>query len=136
MKKLGNINIIGTEYTVYYYPNEFKELNQDSRERDERYGIKRENPEEKVDGYCDYSAKEIRIFNDDFTHPEYFQMIMRHEICHAFLFEIGNTNHNNEEMIDKLSKWTPQIMRLTEEGMEMIKRATSKKEPRSKKTDK
>ena len=62
-----------------------------------------------LDGYCDYMSKEIRIYNDTFTDKNYFEMTLRHEITHAFLYEIGNSNYDNEEFVDKISKWVPQI---------------------------
>ena len=135
MIKLGKINIVGIEYDLFLYENEFEQLNKDSRERDERYNIKKEDPTQNIDGYCDYSSKEIRVFIDKYTSKDYFEMTLRHEITHAFLYEIGNTNCNNEEFVDKISKWVPQIHSMTNQGMGMIRHARSKKEQRSEKTD-
>lgn len=119
MKEVGKINVLDVSYTIYLYYDKFKELNDDARERDNRYNVKKED-DRNLDGYCDYMAKEIRIFDDKFTSKEYFEMTLRHEITHAFLYEIGNTNCDNEEFVDKISKWVPQIMKLSNQGLEMI----------------
>lgn len=121
MKKIGAIDIVGTKYTLFTY-NKFEELNKDAQERDERYDMKKEDYH--LDGYCDYQAKEIRIFMDEYTSREYLEMTLRHELTHAFLYEIGNSNHDNEEFVDKISKWTPQIMSLSNRGLELMKLAS------------
>ena len=118
MKKLGTIDVVGIPYTIYLYANEFELLNKDAEERDKRYNVKKE--EYALDGYCDYQMKEIRIFKDEYTSKDYFEMTLRHEITHAFLYEIGNANHDNEEMVDKISKWVPQINKLMEAGLNVI----------------
>lgn len=108
MRKIGKVDIVGTPYTIYLYEEgEFKALQDDAKERDERY--LQPAKEGALDGYCDYMSKEIRIYNDSFTDIKYFEMTLRHEISHAFLYEIGNSNYDNEEFVDKLSKWVPQI---------------------------
>lgn len=119
MNKIGTLNIVGVEYSLLYH-SDFKELQDISKERDDRYRLEGEEPpkREALDGYCDYSSKEIHVFCDTFTAKDYFYMTLRHEITHAFLYEIGNTNHNNEEFVDKISKWTPQISNIFNEGME------------------
>lgn len=118
MKKLGTIDVVGIPYTIYLYANEFELLNKDAEERDKRYNVKKE--EYSLDGYCDYQMKEIRIFKDEYTSKDYFEMTLRHEITHAFLYEIGNANHDNEEFVDKISKWVPQINKLMEAGLNVI----------------
>lgn len=120
MKKIGKVDIIGIPYTIYLYVNEYDKINADAKERDERYG---ENKHENLDGYCDYSAKELRIFCDKYTSKEYFEETLRHEICHAFLYEIGYEHHSDEEFINKLSKWVPQIDKIFDEGMRRIRYA-------------
>ena len=110
---------MGIPYTIYLYINEFKKLNEDARERDERYEMKKD--EYYLDGYCDYQMKEIRIFIDKYCSEEYFSMTLRHELTHAFLYEIGNTNHDNEEFVDKISKWVPHINNLFDGAMEVIR---------------
>lgn len=121
MKKIGKVDVVGVEYTLYLYVNEFKKLNEDAKERDDRYGIERK--EESLDGYCDFQSKEIRIFCDKYTSQSYFEMTLRHEITHAFLYEIGNANYDNEEFVDKISKWVPQISKIFDEGMRRIRYA-------------
>lgn len=118
MKVLGKINIVGVDYTLYYYENEFEKLQNDAKERDTRY--MGEPRKDKIDGYCDYMSKEIRIFNDEYTNVEYFKMTLRHEICHAFLYEIGNSNCDDEDFIDKLSKWSSKIMEIFNEGLDLL----------------
>lgn len=120
MKIIGKINIVGVEYTLFLYEEieEFKKLQEDSKERTERYLGK---PEElALDGYCDYFTKEIRVYRDAKMHPAYFRMTLRHEIAHAFLFEIGNSNCDDEDLIDKISKWTPTINACFLEGMKLL----------------
>ena len=68
-------------------------------------------------------AKEIRVFGDEYTSEEYFKLTLRHEITHAFLYEIGNSNCDDEDYVDKISKWVPQISKIFDVGMEMIKNA-------------
>jgi hypothetical protein len=119
MKEVGKVNVLDVPYTIYLYYDEFKKLNEDAQERDNRYNVKKDD-DRNLDGYCDYMAKEIRIFDDKFTSKEYFEMTLRHELTHAFLYEIGNTNCDNEEFVDKISKWVPQISKIANQGLEMI----------------
>ena len=111
IQRIGKIDIIGIPYTLWVYKNAYKELNEDAKVRDARYMMEKENPV-LLDGYCDYQAKEIRVFVDDYTAPEYFDATLRHEICHAFLYEVGYTHHDDEDFIDKLSRWIPQINKI------------------------
>lgn len=119
MKKLGKITIIDTEYTVFTYGDgEFKQLQDDANERDTRYlGEPRTGT---IDGYCDYMQKEIRVYDDKYTDRKYFEMTLRHEITHAFLYEIGYAHHDDEEFIEKLSKWVPLLEKYFQRGKIMI----------------
>lgn len=75
------INVLGTEYTIF--EEEFKD--------------------NEFDGYCDYTAREIHIRNDNVNNVGNFENLMkkqlRHEIVHAFLSESGlqaNFEHHNQ----------------------------------------
>ena len=75
MRKIGKVDIVGTPYTIYLYEEgEFKALQDDAKERDERY--LQPAKEGALDGYCDYMSKEIRIYNDSFTDIKYFEMTL------------------------------------------------------------
>lgn len=129
MTKLGSIKILDVLYTLNLWKN-FKELQEYAINRDKRYGHDT-NDKDLLDGFCDYQSKEINIFTDEYTDPEYFDMTLRHEICHAFLYEIGYSHHNDEELIDKLSKWIPRINDIFNQGRMLIENARVKEEPRS-----
>jgi len=137
MQKIGTINICGIPYTVVYYKDKFKEINLALRERNAKYKVDDDEKPEKlnVDGYCDYNTKEIHIYNDDNTSEYYFEQTLLHEISHAFLYEIGYAHHDDEEFIDKLSKWVPQIYDIFCEGMEVITHAKNSKRSQSKKAN-
>lgn len=133
MQKIGTINICNVPYTVILYKDQYKEINKAMRDRNERYRLDDEEEEKKnaIDGYCDYSTKEIHVFTDDNTNEYYFKQTMLHEISHAFLYEIGYAHHGDEEFIDKISKWVPQIYNIFNEGMKCydksIKKSSGKK---------
>lgn len=127
MKKLGKVDVVGIPYTIYLYNDEFKLLNEHATERDNRYNQKTQD-KGPLDGYCDYMSKEIRVFGDEYTSPDYFEMTLRHEITHAFLYEIGNSNCDDEDYIDKISKWVPQINKIFDAGMELIVNARTEEE--------
>ena len=129
MTKLGKIKILDILYTLNLW-RDFKALQEYAINRDKRYGHDTDN-KELLDGFCDYQAKEINIFVDEYTDPKYFDMTLRHEICHAFLYEIGYSHHDDEEMIDKLSKWVPRINDIFDQGRMLIENARVKEEPRS-----
>lgn len=135
MQKLGSILICNIPYAIVLYENEFEKINMNLRERNDRYTIDKDEEEKKsnVDGYCDYSSKEIHIFRDHLTSKHYFKQTLTHEITHAFLYEIGYAHHDDEEFVDKLSKWVPQIQDIVTEGLEVIKDAKSFKEFKGKK---
>lgn len=68
---MKTVNILGTEYKVIMEP--FKDKD--------------------IDGYCDYTSREIRIRDDNVNEVGDFDELMRkqlrHEIIHAFLAESG-----------------------------------------------
>lgn len=120
MQRIGKIDIIGVPYTLYLYEDEYELLNKHARERDARYLMEKDE-KTLLDGYCDYQAKEIRVFRDKYTSKEYFEATLRHEICHAFLYEAGYAHHDDEEFIDKLSRWIPQINKIFDFSITSIK---------------
>lgn len=108
MRKIGSVEVVGVDYTLYLYEDgEFETLQNDAADRDKRYLAPAR--EDKIDGYCDYVQKEIRVYRDKFTDYHYFEQTVRHELVHAFLYEVGNSNHGDEDYVDKISKWTPHI---------------------------
>jgi hypothetical protein len=118
--RIGKIDVVGVPYTLWLYRDEYKKLNEHARERDERYLMGKDD-RTLLDGYCDYQAKEIRVFCDEFTSKDYFEATLRHEICHAFLYEVGYSHHDDEEFIDKLSRWIPQINKIFDFSIASIK---------------
>lgn len=68
---MKTVNILGTEYKVIREP--FKDKG--------------------IDGYCDYTSREIKIRDDNVNEVGDFDELMRrqlrHEIIHAFLAESG-----------------------------------------------
>ena len=74
-----------------------------------------------LDGYCDYSSKRIVIkdFNNvtgakasDFPHV-HANLVLRHEIIHAFLYESGLSNYRSDEtLIDWLAIQFPKMATL------------------------
>lgn len=68
---MTTVNILGTEYKVIREPFADKD----------------------IDGYCDYTSREIRIRDDNVNEVGDFDELMRkqlrHEIIHAFLAESG-----------------------------------------------
>ena len=103
------VNILGTDYKIFY---------------------ETENPRfDEVDGYTDYSTKEIHIQiqmpSKDIMHNlKYYQdYVLRHEIIHTFLYESGlDTQSNetemwarNEEMVDWLAIQFSKIVKVFKE---------------------
>lgn len=102
MKK---VNILGAEYSIYYY------------------GRKEDKTLETRDGYTDNYSKRIVInetFSDDWDKDSvkvYQKKVLRHEILHAYLYESGlDVNSNkayswaeNEEMVDWFAIQIPKI---------------------------
>lgn len=98
------VNVLGTYYTIQY-----KEL-----------GVKG------IDGYCDYTSKEIAIRSDNENGVNDFESLqkkqLRHEIIHAYLSESGlqsNFEHANrwghdETMIDWIAIQFPKILKTFE----------------------
>ena len=101
---MTTVNILGTEYKVY------------------REKIK----DKDVDGYCDYSSKEIKIRDDNVNEVGDFDGLMRkrlrHEIIHAFLAESGlqaNYEHyrqfgHDETIVDWFAIQFPKMIKAFE----------------------
>ena len=126
MITLGKIKIVDTFYDVIFW-RDFKALQEHAKARDLRYLHEKEKWEP-LDGYCDYSAKELHVFRDEFTSEKYFNMTLTHEITHAFLYEIGFTHHDDEDLIDKISKWLPRLEEIVNQGKGLIENARTKEE--------
>lgn len=72
--------------------------------------IKKKMHDEKCDGYCDYTSKEIVIRKDNYNNVGNFDWLMkkqlRHEIIHAFLSESGcNQILNIARNLDMKKQW-------------------------------
>lgn len=85
---MRKVNILGTEYTIIH----------------ETFG------NDDVDGYCDYTAKEIHLRSDNYNNLGDFEHLMnkqaRHEIIHAFMAESGlqsNWEHTTQWGHDELT---------------------------------
>ena len=101
------VSILGTEYTVF------------ERTESEDARLKH------CDGYCDTSTKEIviRLIERDLMSKrnlgQYRNVVIRHEVIHAFLAESGldGNGHKaghwetNEEMVDWFAIQFPKIMK-------------------------
>ncbi len=104
------VNILGTEYSIYFRNEKDDEL-LDGKCRD---------------GYTDHSAHEIIICNkkDDCELRDYEnwkRVVLRHELLHAFLFESGLDSSSitpygawavNEEMVDWFAIQSPKIYKI------------------------
>lgn len=102
---MQKVNILGTEYKVIREP--FKDKD--------------------IDGYCDYTSKEIRIRDDNVNEVGDFDELMRkqlrHEIIHAFFAESGlqeNFEHykqfgHEETIVDWFAIQFPKIMKVFKE---------------------
>ncbi len=98
---MTTVNILGTEYKVISEP--FKDKD--------------------IDGYCDYTSREIRIRDDNVNEVGDFDELMRkqlrHEIVHAFLAESGlqsNYEHykqfgHEETIIDWIAIQFPKMIK-------------------------
>lgn len=114
MKKLNSINICESKYKIYWH-DDFEKLQQLNKINNERYFPEKElDKDKKIDGYCDYTSKEIHVFMDKYQSDDYSKMVVRHEITHAYLYEIGYTYCSDEEFVDKVCKWTPTLTSLTD----------------------
>ena len=99
------VDILGAEYTIYYKTNKEDSLLKN------------------VDGYCDYTTKEIvvkeakREVGDLGNFKRIKNRILRHELIHAFLYESGLWCNSygvdkwaeNEEMTDWIAIQYPKI---------------------------
>ena len=123
---IGKVKVLGIDYDIILHCD-FKKLNEKALARDERYLLVKQDEKDRkpLDGYCDYTYKEINIFIDEYTAKKYFEATVRHELCHAFLYEIGNTNYDNEDLVEQLSRWIPQITSITNSALDVIKNARS-----------
>ncbi len=106
------VHILGTEYKILIV-------------EDEDYRNDRE-----ADGWCDFSTKEIFIFNyvqnkESFRDLiAYQKKVIRHEITHAFLYESGLDLNSlsggawarNEEMVDWMAIQIPKIYQAYKEA--------------------
>lgn len=114
MKEIGKVKIINKEYRIYGY-EELKEINEAYNKACEGCEIE-DNKEnrEVVDGFCDYCKKEIHILvRED---KEYEEEVLRHEVTHCLLFQMGYSFHNDEEWVEKISK----ISKVLEDTIESI----------------
>lgn len=80
-----------------------------------------------IDGYCDYTSKEIHIRNDNVNKVGDFKELMkkqtRHEIIHAFMSESGlqsNWEHvqqfgHDETTVDWIAIQFPKLLKTFEE---------------------
>ena len=104
------IDILGTTYTIK------------SQKRAEN---KQFTADEYMDGYTDYSIKEIVICDQESEDgcmedlKAYEDQVLRHEIVHAFLFESGlhacSDWATNEEIVDWLAIQIPKIIKAIKE---------------------
>lgn len=95
----NTVNVLGTEYKV---------IREVFKDKD-------------IDGYCDYTSREIRIRNDNVNEvgdfDELLRKQLRHEIIHAFLAESGlqaNYEHyrqfgHDETLVDWMAIQFPKI---------------------------
>lgn len=102
------VDILGTEYKII-----FKEF--DGKQDVDGYSI---------DGYCDYTSKEIVIRNDNINELgdfiDYQKHLLRHEIIHAFMSESGlrsNWQHaaqfgQDETTVDWFAIQSPKIYKV------------------------
>lgn len=103
------VNILGTEYTIRFIPEEEDDILKD------------------YDGYCDETVKEVVV--KKYKHGEpgskknlelQEQKNHRHEIVHAFLFESGLAENSewaqNEEMVDWIAKQGPKLIKAWQEA--------------------
>ena len=99
---MRKVSILGTEYSIL----------------EEKLGS------DTIDGYCDYTAKEIHIRIDNYNELGNFKQLqnkqLRHEIIHAFLSESGlqaNFEHtqqfgHEETMVDWIAIQFPKILKV------------------------
>ena len=105
------IEILGIPYKIVWH-KDLNEINKASKEVNKLYLVPDEDDKGMCDGFTDYNKKEIHLYRGQIYNPAMRAQIIRHEITHAFLFEIGYTHYGDEDLVDKISKWVPQIERL------------------------
>ena len=128
MKYLGKIKVLNTFYKIYTH-DEYKEINDLSLEWDKAYD--RTFDESKftgLSGYCLVTLKEIHIYTGFCA--EYTNNTLRHELLHALLYELGCSNWDEEDFIDKISTWFPFMEDVNNQGRMLMKNARVKEEPR------
>lgn len=102
-------NILGTEYTIRFIPEEEDDYLKD------------------CDGYCDETIKAIVVKKYKREEPGnkknlelQEQKNHRHEIVHAFLCESGLAENSewaqNEEMVDWIAKQAPKLVKAWQEA--------------------
>lgn len=94
------MKILGTEYTIKYVDSS-KDLENISNT-----------------AQCDYSEKQIRVALHDEkmnkNSEEWVEESLMHEIAHAFLYETGNADVNDERSAELLSKFVRFVNSLDE----------------------
>ena len=106
-KQQTKVNILGTEYTIQHL----------SEQEDEALKGK--------DGYCDITTKDIVIeknmsvdIRKDSNIDYLRNVVQRHEITHAILWELGltaNTGTDEERMCDFIAIQFPKMMKIFKE---------------------
>lgn len=119
-KKEPMVLIQGIPYKIICH-KDIKEINEVARKLDAYYKIDdKENKDSVLDGFTDYNTKEIHVNIDPLYSPIQISQIFRHELTHAFLYEIGNSNHADEDLVDKLAKWVPQLNGIYKDCMKAL----------------
>lgn len=114
MKEIGKVKIINREYRIYGH-EELKEINEAYNKSCEECEIEdNKGNREVVDGFCDYCKKEIHVLVR--KDKEYEEEVLRHELTHCLLFQMGYSFHNDEEWVEKISK----ISKILEDTIESI----------------
>lgn len=109
MEENMKVNVLGTEYDVEI-------LSQRDESMDALESV----------GYTDCSVKKIRVLdvtkNTDLSQQEdrekYQNLILRHELIHAFLYESGigfGMQFHNEELVDWLAMQFPKMTEVFDE---------------------
>ena len=114
------IKIQGIPYKIITYKND-KEVTKRMEEINKEFGYKDDGDNTPVDGFVDYNRKEIHLSLDERFDKRSITHTIRHEIVHAFLYEIGNKNHSEEEFVDKIARWMPELNRIYNDLLKDIK---------------
>lgn len=128
---LGLIRVINTDYKVYIH-RDYKEINELSKAWDKKYDLINGDKPSNVSGFCLITEKEVHIYNG--FDSEYTLSLLRHELWHALLYEIGCPKWEDEELIEQLVVWNPIMNGLMNRGKELFDNDRIKKEPSSKET--